>query len=228
MNKFKLVICLFLCSLLISPSFAQMLDDEYNEPSVSESDTDSTEHEELFDEMFSEELNNPPRVESEESELGKIAEEMAKKVNEVSPQAVKPEPKANSVNAFNKKVATEGEISIGVSKGSFKLSQDLMGRTVCSFGVSLVSTLNKDIKMLALRLVYPQAAYAFIYRNVKANGSDEKFITTSGDICYNLSGVPDIDINRCRVVGGSEKDCLTRLKWDNEIISPDPSKNPYL
>ena len=136
MNKFKLVICLFLCSLLISPSFAQMLDDGYDEPSVSESDTDSTEHEELFDEMFSEELNNPPRVESEESELGKIAEEMAKKVNEVSPQAVKPEPKANSINAFNKKVPTEGEIRYnGIPIKDLKESyRDIFGYLPQEFG----------------------------------------------------------------------------------------------
>ncbi|MBR5154766.1 MAG: hypothetical protein IKW58_03485 [Alphaproteobacteria bacterium] len=227
MMKFGLF--LFSCLMLATSSFAQILDDDYEDATPDTNvEVDDNEHEEMFNQMFGEKVKNPPIVAPSENTLSEIASEMAKKINEEKVISLEKKEKQESSFTNANKAPVEGELRIGISKGSFRLSQDIMGRTVCSFGVSLKSTLNRDIKTLALRLAYPQTAYAFIFRDVKANGSDEKYISTNGDICYNLSGVPDIDINRCRIVGASEKECISRMKWDSEIQSPDPSKNPYL
>ena len=66
-------------------------------------------------------------------------------------------------------------------------------------------------------------AWFVIFTKLKAGKSDEHFITTMGDICYNLEGVPDIEINKCRIMGAREDDCMQRLKWDDKILSPNPS-----
>lgn len=217
--KIKLfVICLFVLFSLSFVCSAQILDDEVG------SDT-QTEQEELFSEMFSDyseevETNNEPG-----SKLEEIAIELAdhmKKANIVDPKKEKKEQALADV-----KKPIEGELYIGISKGSFKLFKDILGKTKCAFGVTLKSTLNKEIKNFSLRFIYPNEAFAFIYRDIKPGGSDEMFITTSGDICYNLSVVPDIDINKCRIYGASEQECGRRLIWDEQIESPDMSKNPY-
>lgn len=206
-------------------AFAQILDDDFDSGVVIENEDSAVEtkeeHEELFDEMFGNESEVVIKKASS-GKLDKAADEIVKDIN-IKKSVTR---KRNDENVVVEPL--EGELFIGVSKNSFKLSQDMMGRTVCTFGVTLKSTLNRDIKTLALRLAYQQSAFAFIFRNVKANGSDEKYISTNGDICYNLSGVPDIDINRCRIFNARDDECARRIKWEEGILSPDPTKNPYL
>ena len=220
--KIKFFVFFLLAALLLSsPSHAQMLDDDMEE--VSEENKEN--HEVLFEEMFSDykesiETDNKPKGKIEE-----LATDLADHMKKV--KIIDPSLKAKEKLAEERNKPTEGELYIGVSKGSFKLFKDLTGKTNCAFGVTLKSTLNKDIKNFSLRLVYPHRTFAFIYRNIKAGEADERFITTSGDICYNLTGVPDIDINRCRIYGAETNECAKRLIWDEKIESPDMSKNPY-
>ena len=198
--------------MLASPSWAQMLDDE---SSVDE----AVEYDVLFNEMYDEKEVEGVKIPTSLDELAssvsiKVNSEKKENQGEEEPQQELP--------------PLDGEISIGLSKGSFVIFQDIIGRTTCSFGVTVRSNLNRNIKSLALRLVYPNSAFAFIYRDIEAGGVDEKFITTHGDICYNISGVPNIDINRCRIFSSKEDECAKRIKWDAEIESPDLSKSPYL
>ena len=227
--KIKLFVFCLIAILSVSPAcFAQLLDDEIDN-SIAQVKTEEeiqTEQEELFDEMFSDYTENIETKDEPEGEIEELAIELAdhmKKVNIVNPKA-----KTEEQKEIDNKTPIEGELYIGVSKGSYRLFKDITGRTKCAFGVTLKSTLNKKLQNLSLRLVYPHRTFAFIFRNVDAKESSERYISTSGDICYNLSGVPDIDINRCRIYSASGKECAKRLIWDEQIESPDMSKNPYL
>ena len=220
--RFALILAVMLS--FSSYGVAQILDDEAVADDVETSNAlveEKDDHEELFDEMFADKINNETKKSKPYNSLEKLAEDAVKNIE------IKKAPKRKSYEEV-KAIPTEGELKIGISKDSFKLSQDMLGRTVCTFGVTLESTLNKEIKTLALRLVYEQSAFAFVFRDVKANSADERYISTRGDICYNIAGVPDIDINRCRIFGANDDECAKRIKWAEEINSPNPEKNPYL
>ena len=223
MNRSVLFWIIALGFCISTSSFAQILDDDYPlEPETAISYDDNTtpdDHEELFDEMFGDYEETLPENNKASNSFDEIAKDIADNVDTSNF-------KSNTKEVNNDKIASlEGELLIGVSQGGFKLFKDMMGRTKCSFGVTLKSTLNRDLKTLALRLIYKHGAFAFIFKNVKPGASDEHFITTMGDICYNLEGAPDIEINRCRIIGSREDDCMQRLKWDDKILSPNPSVN---
>ncbi len=232
MKKFALCFLISAGVLLSCPLKAQILDDEGM--------TDEG-YEELFDEMYGEEIKKENSI--EEAMYGSDKEEnnieasdrsmslesgakiLAKHLDEIKRQK-EMEKFAPSPEVAESEL--KGEIFIGISKGSFVLFKDVLNRTMCSFGVTVKSTLDKDIRMLALKLAFPLQDYAFIYRDIKANGVEEKFIRGVGDICFNLSEAPDIEINRCRIYGANEDECAKRIKWDPKIESPDLSKSPYL
>lgn len=218
MNRIVLYLAIVLGITIAVPLSAQVLDDDFpvEENVIAVEDQDNG-HEELFNEMFSDHVEELPSNSNQSNPIDEIAKNVAKEVNTS-------EFSSSKTNLNDTKLSVlDGELFIGVSQGSFNLFNDMMGRRKCSFGVTLKSTLNKDLKTLALRLVYKHGAFAFIFKNVKPNTSDEHFITTTGDICYNFGGTPDIEINRCRIIGSREDDCMQRLKWDDKILSPNPS-----
>ena len=233
MKNFVLYLLVCLGLFFANPVGAQMLDD-------AEEMTDEG-YEELFDEMYGEEIEKSNSVEEamygkespdsvvgdgENSSLEGAAKALAKHIDDMKQQKLNEE--NGVVDAPVEAPTLNGEIFIGISKGSFVLFKDVLGRQMCSFGVTLRSTLDKDIRMLALKLAFPLQDYAFIYRDIKANGVQEKFIRGIGDICYNLSEAPDIEINRCRIFGANEDECAKRIKWDNKMESPDLTQSPYL
>ena len=216
MGNLKIFGCLALALMLANPVKAQMLEDEsYTE--------DSSKYDELFSEMYDESKNEEQENKTDvQSSLEKIARSVSVKIGENKPKETDLKDEQPELPPI------DGGMEIGISKGSFKIFQDVIGRTTCTFGVTLKSNLNRNIRNVSLRLVYPQRTFAFIFKNVKPGEAIEKYIKTWGDVCYNLSGVPNIDINRCRIFASREDECAKRIKWDAEIISPDPSKNPYL
>lgn len=199
---------------------AQILDDELpayapvQEESADGLPLDDTDNSEaLFDEMFqehSEEERHPDRV----GAFGNAVNRVAKAAEEAGALSV--DPALNN----NKILPLSGEMLIGISKGSFKVFQDPFGRTRCSFAVTLKSSLDREINTMGVRLIYPHRAFAFIFKDVAANGAKEQSITTGGDICYNLTGVPDIEVNLCRIRRTMDNECVKRLKWSDDIEMP--------
>lgn len=218
MKNLKIFGCLALALMLVNPVKAQMLEDEsYTD--------DSSEYDALFNEMYNEK-EKVNKTEEKKADTQLPLEEIAKSV---SIKVSEDKQKETDLKEKQPEIPPiDGVMEIGISKGSFKIFQDVIGRTTCTFGVTLKSNLNKDIRNVSLRLAYPQRAFAFIFKNIKPGEATEKYIKTWGEVCYNLSGVPNIDINRCRIFASREDECAKRIKWDAEIISPDPSKNPYL
>lgn len=225
MSKFSFGICsLLLTFSLILPVQAQVLDAEEAPdaaaPAPARLSFDETDkNEALFNEMF----GDHPEIREDAENTGNF-ENTAQKAAERIKQTGATAP---SVSADGILKPLNGDMLIGVSKGSFKVFQDMTGRTNCTFGVTLKSNLDRELKTMGLQLVYPHRVFAFIFRNVAEKGSQERFITTTGDICYNLAGVPDIEVNLCRIKNAADNECAKRIKWSNDLESPDPSKNPY-
>lgn len=225
MSKFSFGICsLLLTFSLILPVQAQVLDAEEAPdaaaPAPAGLSFDETDkNEALFNEMF----GDHPEIREDAENTGNFentAQKAAERIKQTGATA-------SSVSADGILKPLNGDMLIGVSKGSFKVFQDMTGRTNCTFGVTLKSNLDRELKTMGLQLVYPHRVFAFIFRNVAEKGSQERFITTTGDICYNLAGVPDIEVNLCRIKNAADNECAKRIKWSNDLESPDPSKNPY-
>lgn len=215
MNRVVFLFCLLLpFSIPVPNATAQILEDETGDTAqqnlsggLSFDETDKNEA--LFNEMFGDSASVEEESSRFDSTLTKFADGVKKEEQKIkaSTQTNQPEP-------------LSGDLLIGVSKGSFKIFQNSLGRTACSFNVTLKSSFNKELHAMGMRLIYPHRAFAFIFRNVPANGSQVRFITTTGDICYNFSGVPDMEINLCRIKDASGSECAKRLKWDSNMEAP--------
>lgn len=212
--------------LLPGVTSAQILDDDMPSatgrlPSPDEVDNDEA----LFDELFSD-YSETDRDITKVKNFDDALDQTANIIQNATPEVIQPpEPKKEKLPPV------EGELLIGVTNGTFRITKNALGEPACSFSVTLKSTLNRNIHTLALNLIYPYRTFAFIFTNVPENGSQEKFIRTSGDICYNLVGVPDIDINKCRIWATDSKECAARLRWDEHLKvpeNPDPQRKYML
>ena len=216
------ICCLFWLFALISPVNAQVLDEETTQDASSFGELmfdEADKNEALFKEMFGDHPEIRKDTEATE-DFGNAARKAAEKIKQTDAMA-----STASSDGIIKPL--NGDMLIGVSKGSFKIFQDITGRTNCTFGVTLKSNLDRELRIMGLRLVYPHRVFAFIFRDVAAKGAQERFITSSGDICYNLTGVPDIELNLCRIKNAADNECAKRIKWSDDLESPEPSKNPY-
>lgn len=223
MSKVRSLLLILLLLTATVPTFAQVLDDEDNLPAAPAQGTlsfdETDENEELFNDMFSEH--------SEEARDINKTKNFDEAVDAAAQMIDKSGVATQNAAAEIQLIPLNGDMLIGISKGSFKIFQDMLGRTKCSFGVTLQSNLDRDIKLMGLRLIYEYGNFAFVFKNVQANSTVEKFITTTGDICYHFGGVPDIDINMCKIKNALNTECAQRLRWDENLTSPDPTKAPY-
>ncbi len=217
----KLAVAFIVYFLTLSTSYTQILDDDAiinNNATVAESTevTETNEDDILFDEMFSEYTDEEKDVTLEKS------------FNDIISQSS--ETFKNNDKLKNKKedfTPLTGDLLVGVTKGSFKTFSDIGGRIACSFGVTLKSNVDKDIKTIGIQLLFSNRTFAFIFKNIAAGKTVEHFITTRGDICYNMAEIPNIEVNICKIVRTSNGECAKKLKYDSSLESPDPQKNPY-
>ncbi len=214
-----------LCVVCFSyPVKAQILDEapgDFVAPSPSMENSSSAvqtnnDSEELFNEMFSDHPiseREPDRVENFDSAVENTAQTLQE--SDALNTATRKRPVMEPIT---------GDLKIGVVKGSFRVFQSYSGKTQCTFHVLLKSEINRDIKSMGVRLIYPHRAFAFVFRNVAANTSQERSITTSGNICYTFGGVPDMEVNLCRIVNTIDTECAKRLKWDNNMEAANPQE----
>ncbi len=204
MRKLTFFAIAFILSLgFVSQSYAQLLEED--EAPVSS----STEDDALFDEMFSEFSDTEKdvtKVKTFDDAIERLSQEVKKdSATEESP--LQPVPVT----------PLKGEMFVGIQKGSFKIFRDMGGRSRCSFNVVLKSELDKDIKAMALNLVYSKRVFAFVFKDVPAKQAQMRRITTAGDICYNMAGAPDISIHICKIKGTLASDCINHIKWSDTL-----------
>lgn len=212
MRYFKniLFILAFTCCVAHT-SYAQVLDDS----------TANDGDDELFNEMFSDYSDTEKDV-TKVKDFDDVLERAGSIIKQAKDKA-KTSPEAEDSVVDNGLPPLEGELFIGVAKGSFKTYTDLRGKTACSFDVIIKSTLNRNIKTLGLYLSYPKRNFAFMFFELKEKTAQKNTIRTSGDICYNLTGIPDINIHKCKIYGASNKECSQRIQWDGNMTKEDIS-----
>ena len=202
MRFFRNILLILFCFCLCMPlANAQILDD---------SAIDSDDDEELFNDIFSdysEEEKDITKTHSFDDVIDQ-ASDVLRKANLESEE---------DENTIEESAPLEGELFVGVNKGSFRTYSTIKGKTACTFDVTLKSTLNRDIKSMGFYLIYPKRTFAFMFLDLRSNTAQRHSIRTSGAICYNLVGVPDINVHKCKIYGTSSKECTTRLKWDENI-----------
>lgn len=219
----KLCFCWLLIFFIVGihSSIAQILDEgviQEATPSIIDTKAPSgnDDSEDLFNELFSDKditEREPDRIDN----FNSAAENVAKTLKETG-----------TINEIEQKRLAldpiQGDLKIGVVPGSFRVFQNFSGKTLCTFNIVLKSEINRNIKTMGLRLIYPHAAFAFVFRDVKAKASQVRTITTSGNICYTFGGVPDIEVNLCRIVNTVTSECAKRLKWDNNLEAANPQE----
>lgn len=200
-------VALFILAAFISFCYnahAQILDDE-----VDSTLSDTTSEDTLFDEIFSdysETERDITKVKTFDDALSRTADEI-KKTDILN----------NDILVPQELPPLTGNMVIGLKKGSFTIFRDISGRTKCSFIVTLKSNLDREVRLLGLNLVFPHRTFAYVFRKIPANGSQDRKITTMGDICYNLVGVPDINIHSCKIRGVLGSECAQRITWTDSI-----------
>ena len=208
MKKRGVILIVFALSLLFSTQVcAQLLDDE--DDNTFSSGITNTDDDALFDEMFSEfseTEKDVTKVKTFDDAISALAQSVEKKESqpeeEWKPAEIQP---------------LQGEMFIGIKKGSFRIFRDMSGRTRCAFDVVLKSELEKAIKTMGLNLIYPNRSFAFVFRDVPPNDRQIRRITTSGDICYTMSTPPDININLCKIKETLASDCIKHIKWSDTL-----------
>lgn len=202
MKKIWLFFVVFSLSLsCFSSANAQLLDDEENA---------SDGNDVLFEEIFS----DFPETEKDITKVKTFDEA----VDVISQKIQKNEPTEDFPSTAPADTSLEGKMFVGIQKNSFKIFRDMSGRSRCSFSVVLKSDLNKDIKTLALNLVYPRQVFAFVFKDVPTKQSQLRHITTGGNICYEMAGVtPDISIHKCKIRATLAADCINYIKWSDDL-----------
>lgn len=223
MIKLKnILFVIFSYFILICGAQAQILDDEVEDTSQNNNVVDSTEQDEaLFNELFS----DYSETERDITNI-KTFDDALDRPADIIRESIINEPEVLEENTIKASPLT-GDLYIGVTNGSFSISKNLRGEAVCSFSVTLKSELNHDMRVMALNLVYPYRTFAFVFRDVLPNSYQEKFIRTGGDICYDLDGVPDIRIDRCKILAASSGECAARIKWTKDIVPPESDERRY-
>lgn len=218
MKKFFGIFVFVFALSYVFPINAQVLDDEdVNNDSASlpdetkssdETDADEAYFNELFSD-YSETERDVTKIKTFDDAMDK-ASEFVKIIEDVS----------NRPQTDEELPPLEGDILIGISRGSFDIYKNGLGKPECSFNVTVKSNLNRNIKTLGVNLLYPFARFAFIFRNIKPNGIQEQPMRTVGYACYQMSEVPDLDVNYCKIRTASARECIQRLKWVKNIEPP--------
>ena len=214
MKKFFGIFIIIYAVLFQFPAGAQILDDEDINSSgdgaapLDETDADEAYFNELFSD-YSETERDVTKIKTFDDAMDK-ASEFVKIVEDINNHPPKDE----------ELPPLEGDILIGISRDSFNLYKNAIGKPECSFYVTLKSNLNREIKTLGVNLVYPFVHYAFIFRNIKPNEAQEQPMLMTGYPCYQMSEVPDLDVNYCKIRTASGRECVQRLKWVKNIEPP--------
>ncbi|MCM1323131.1 MAG: hypothetical protein NC218_03010 [Acetobacter sp.] len=205
------VIVFFLLSLGFSTqTYAQLLDDE-EIMSDSYQSMEGDNDEALFNEMF----NDFPESEKDITKVKTFDDAIERFSQEIKNKQLSSE--ENILPVPTQITPLVGDMSVGIQKGSFKIFRDISGRSRCSFNVALKSELDRNIKVLALNLVYAKRVFAFVFKDVPMGETQLRHITTGGDICYHLTGVPDIRVHNCKIKGALANDCLKHIKWSDNL-----------
>ncbi|MBQ8465989.1 MAG: acid shock protein [Alphaproteobacteria bacterium] len=111
----------------------------------------------------------------------------------------------------NSKVKAEGYIYLYYT--DFSLRRMMSGSMSCDVKLQIVTTLDRRLNSLAVRLVWPHMQTPVTFIDVNPNQKYQMPYTLLGDGCYSMDKIPNIVVNRCRVKGMTQQECANRVRW---------------
>lgn len=105
------------------------------------------------------------------------------------------------------------ETSIFLFYSDFSVSRLMSGMVTCNVRFQILTTLNRRLNNLSVRLRWPDMETALSFSDVPPNQTMHFDYTLIGDGCYSMDKIPNIVVNRCRVKGLSQKDCAAKIRW---------------
>jgi len=115
----------------------------------------------------------------------------------------------------DKNVTAEGYIYIYYS--DFSISSMMSGSTTCDVKFQILTTLDRKLNSLAMRLKWKNMDTPVTFIDVNPNQQYHLMYTLLGDGCYSMDKIPNIVINRCRVKGMTQEECARRVRWIKKV-----------
>lgn len=95
----------------------------------------------------------------------------------------------------------------------FSVNKLLSGTVTCSVRFQILTTLDRKLNNLSVRLRWPEMETTLTFIDVAPNQMVHYDYTLLGEGCYSMDKIPNIIVNRCRVKGLSQKECAAKIRW---------------
>ncbi len=115
--------------------------------------------------------------------------------------------------AYNGMQKAEDEPLIFLLYSDFSVNKLLSGTVTCNVRFQIITTLDRKLTNLSIRLRWPEMETSLSFIDVPPNQMVHHDYTLIGDGCYSMDKIPNIIVNRCRVKGLSQKDCAAKIRW---------------
>ena len=111
----------------------------------------------------------------------------------------------------DKNITGEGYIYVFYS--DFSIHSSVANSTSCDVKFQVLTTLDRRLNALAIRLKWPSMETPLSFLDVNPNQEYHYSYTLLGDGCYSMDKIPNIVINRCRIKGMSQEECARKVRW---------------
>ena len=98
----------------------------------------------------------------------------------------------------------------------FSVSRLMSGTVTCSVRFEILTTLDRKLKNLSVRLRWPHMETALSFTDIPPNQPVHFDYALLGEGCYSMDKIPNIIVNRCRAKGYSQKQCAAKIRWIRE------------
>lgn len=95
----------------------------------------------------------------------------------------------------------------------FSVKRLLSGTITCNVRFQIMSTLDRKLNNLSVRLRWPNMETVLTFIDVVPNQLTHFDYALLGEGCYSMDKIPNIVVNRCRVKGLSQKECAAKIRW---------------
>lgn len=117
------------------------------------------------------------------------------------------------VRKNNGKLMAAATSSIFLYYDNFSVRRGLMGDVSCDVRFYVITTLDRKLSTLSVKLKWPKMETALNFMDVAPNVDTYFDYTLVGEGCYSMDKVPNIIVNRCRVAKMSQEECAAKIKW---------------
>lgn len=107
----------------------------------------------------------------------------------------------------------EDDALIFLYYSDFSLEQTLSGTIMCNVRFNIMTTLDRKLNNLSVRLKWPKLETTLSFVSVNPNEQTYLSYTLLGEGCYTMDKLPNIIVNRCRVKNMTQQDCAGRIRW---------------